>query len=168
MSRVIIIWNWDFQSPKLYYFRFWDFVIEHTEPEILFLEDPLAFKDNYIFEEWKTRTNKTFFKKLATFLIEISGNSELSLNVSVVRSKRHTAASCTSLHRIALHQCSWMLNIKTSELEILIEVKTKVKQVFSLLLEKRNFRKRIEKFRFVKWSHPVKTAQNRMTISRTL
>ena len=39
-----------------------------TEPKTLFLEDPLAFKDNYIFEEEKTRTNKTFFEEFGTFL----------------------------------------------------------------------------------------------------
>ena len=59
-------------------------MIEHTEPKLLFLEDPLVFKDNYIFEEWKTRRNKTFLKKLALFLIKISGNSA---HVSVVRTQ---------------------------------------------------------------------------------
>ena len=52
-----------------------------TEPKTLFLEDPLAFKDNYIFEEEKTRTNKTFLKNLALFLIKISGNPAVSCAV---------------------------------------------------------------------------------------
>lgn len=52
-----------------------------TEPETLFLEDPLAFKDNYIFEEEKLERIKHFLKNLALFLIEISGSPAVTCAV---------------------------------------------------------------------------------------